>query len=169
MVENILSNIICHEFDKKVGKCQGQHNFIFSKSKEQHAFMKAMHVGFDMNPSGEDQYEVVHMYLYAPMNYVYVAIQTERITENGTREVGQMQILSYHDSCWRSAVDNFVFKNRQRLCVLKSNHRLDDWYDVLTLTEQEELFLDKLEQSRRNSVTLDMPNPFDERGIWVGK
>jgi hypothetical protein len=98
-----------------------------------------------------------------------VAIQTERITEKGDREVGPMQILSYHDSGWRSAVDDFVFKNRQRLCVLKSNHWISDWYDVLTLTEQEELFLGTMEQSRRNSETLDMPNPFDARGIWVGK
>jgi len=158
MTEYILSSIICHEFEKVVGKCQ------VSKQGT-----KMMHIGFDLNPNGNDQYEVQHMYIYAPGNYVYVAVQQERIDETGKRIVGDMKILSYHDSCWRDEIQSFIFKNRKELAVLKSFGSIFDWYDILDITEEEAEYLYRLNSSRHDynnrDKKLDVPNPFDKRGI----
>jgi len=162
MIEYILSDIICREFEKIGGK--GQRN---EKSP------KMMHVGFDFNTKDEDQYEVHHMYIYAPDNYVYVAVQEERIDENGKRIVGEMKILSYHDSCWRDAIRDFIFANRNNICVLKGIDTFFDWYDVLDIRLEEAEYLSDLNSFRHDCDNKDKeytePNPFDERGIWAGK
>lgn len=161
MIEYMLSSIIEKTFEDAVGKGQGETR-------------KALHVGFDLNPSGEgenrDQYSVDHMYVYAPMNYVYVAVQNERIDADGNRHVGPMVILSYHDSCWRDAIQQYIFKNRDRLSVFRSFGHLFDWYDVLDLTPDEVDYLYAAECWRRdhwkNEEPFAVPNPFDKRGIW---
>lgn len=161
MVEWMLANIICSEFDKVVGKGCGESG-------------KAMHIGFGTRCRNEtDQYQVWHLYLHAPSNYVYVALQEERIDSKGRRHVGKMTILSYHDSCWRDAVEQFIFKNRSDLNVFRSFDRLFEWYDVLTLSEDEKNYLRRLENFKMSYPTPkgDFPelNPFDQRGLWAGK
>lgn len=160
MVEYMLSNVICHEFEKVVGKGQ-------------HETGKAMHVGFHLHPKNKDQYRVVHVYLYAPGNYVYVATQTERINAKSQRVVGKMELVCYHDSCWRDSVQQFVFKNRDELATMTSLGSLSDWYDVLTFTEDEKTFLRKIENWKHSfpypKGDFEEPNPFDRRGIWAGK
>lgn len=162
MVEWMLSDVIGQEFAKSVGKGQ-------------HETGKAMHVGFRVTPTVEsDQYETIHMYLYAPLNYVYVAIQTERIDGYGDRRIGDMEILACHDSCWWSAVQDFVFKNRDRLNGF-SGFKLDTWFDVIELNQQEKDFLQELEHWKYDGNTAKKPfpnhanNPFNNRGIWAGK
>ena len=122
MIEWMLNEVICSEFDKVVGKGQ-------------HESGKAMHLGFSMCYKNTDQYDVRHMYIFAPANYVYVAIQQERIDNKGKRHVGPMEILSYHDSCWTDAIQTFIFKNRDKLNGF-SPFALFKWYDVVTLTER---------------------------------
>lgn len=162
MIEYILSDIICREFEKIGGK--GQRN---EKSP------KMMHVGFDFHPNGEDQYEVHHMYIYAPGNYVYVAVQEERIEAEGKRIVGKMKILSYHDSCWRDAIRDFIFANRHNICTLKGIDNIFDWYDFLDIRREEEEYLSDLTSFQRdwNNKGKEYTefNPFDYRGIWVDK
>jgi hypothetical protein len=165
MVEWMLSNIICSEFEKAVGKRQA-------------VSRKAMHIGFSMRPSkSSDQYHVVHMYIFAPMNYAYVATQSERITDEGDRVVGPMELLSYHDSCWRDAVQSFIFEHRGDLNTFNS-FKLLEWHDVITLTSGEIEYLDQAERWRRDHFarrdgkkeeTCPLANPFDSRGIWAGK
>ena len=164
MVEWMLSNVICHEFERVVGKSQGKTG-------------KTMHIGFGMRPSRlckDDQYHVVHMYLFAPMNYVYVATQTERITASGKRVVGPMRILTYHDSCWTSAVQDFIFEHRGDVNVFRS-FKLLEWYDIIELTEVERKYLSDAYGWRQDSPSrgkredCPLPNPFDNRGIWAGK
>lgn len=159
MVEYMLSSVICHEFEKVVGKSHSEDG-------------KAMHIAFHLHPENGDQYCVIHMYLYAPGNYVYVAIQGERIDDRGRRSVGKMKILCYHDSCWRDAVQRFVFDNRQRLYRMNSFTNLSDWYDVLTLTGDEKVFLRLLdnfntEHGRKKDDVFSLGCPFDKRGIWA--
>jgi hypothetical protein len=160
MVEWMLADVIVQEFERSAGK-------------DQYEGRKALHVGFGMNPEKEsDQYEVCHMYVYAPHNYVYVALQTERITAGGKRVVGPMKILSCHDSCWRDSIQTFIFKNRDRLSTF-SGFKLFQWFDEITLSEDEREYLWRLESYSRSfplpKEEYSEPNPFDKRGNWAGK
>ena len=161
MIEWMLAEVIGKEFELNVGKNQSRTG-------------SALHVGFGMNcGNATDQYEVVHMYIYAPHNYVYVAIQQERIDAGGKRHVGPMEILSYHDSCWQDAIKDWIFKNRATINGFRS-FKLFDWRNVIELTEDEQKYLneaDRWRQNRRRGKDEVCPinNPFDERGIWVGK
>lgn len=172
-MESMLSYVIEDAFGKEVGKHNG-------KGENYGQNPKALHVGFHMNvykegvrEKNQDQYRVTHMYLYGPMNYVYVVIQEERIDRFGDRHVGKMELLCYHDSCWRDAIRNFIFKNRgdiSSFCSLKS---ISGWRDVIELTSDEIMYLSELEGHHYNSATRDKPfdkkNPFDDRGVWAKK
>ena len=158
MVEWMLSNIICHEFEKVVGKSQ-------------HTGHRAFHIGFGVGcGNSTDQYRVVHMYVFAPGNYAYVAIQEEWVDEAGDSHLGNMEILSYHDSCWRDAIQNFIFKRRGDLNLFRSFGSMSDWYDIVTLDKEEMDYLDRAERWRRdhwkNNETFPDNNPFDKRRIW---
>lgn len=166
MVEWMLANVICHEFEKAV-------------KKHQYESRKAMHVGFHLSVGNStDQYRVAHMYIYGPANYVYVAVQKERIDRAGKRHVEPMELLCYHDSCWRDSVNEFIFKNREQLSTFQSMLTLFDWYDVLTLSVEERDYLARLVQKRdawndedRLKVVEEglKVNPFDERTVWKKK
>lgn len=161
MIEYMLANVICHEFEQEV-------------HKDQYDSGKALHVGFNMSTSKtDDQYLVVHMYIFAPVNYVYVAIQSERIDKDGKRSIGPMQILSYHDSCWVSSVQEFICKNSNELNGF-SSFALLKWNDIIDLTPEEIAYLSDAYQWRRGEIGnggKDCPivNPFDRRGIWAGR
>lgn len=157
MIETMLSHVIEDAFEKQVGK--GQHDT-----------GKALHIGFHKHTDGGDQYHVVHMYLFAPDNYVYVAFQDEFIGPKGKRRVGKMEIACCHDSCWRSSIQDFLFKNRLELSTFAAFKRLTDWYDILTFSKDEMDFLRHLrnwkQSGKSDTVKFEVPNPFDKRGIW---
>ena len=165
MIEYMLADVICDAFEKKVGKTC-------------HESGKALHVGFDMRRGNmTDQYRVCHMYLHAPGNYVHVAIQEERIDKNSKRHVKPMELLCYHDSCWRDAVQTFIFKNRAEISMFKSLGSLFDWCDVLTLSQSEMDYRHQLvrlrdawgvhrEAERKQIAEKLKVNPFDERSLW---
>ncbi len=111
------------------------------------------------------------MYIYAPHNYVYVAVQQERIDASGKRHVGAMEILSYHDSCWRDAIDTWIFMHRATINGFRS-FKLFDWRNVIELTEDERKYLNEADSWRQNrrkdkDEVCTINNPFDERGIWT--
>lgn len=163
MVEWMLADVICQEFEKSVGK-------------HQHESGKAMHVGFNLSVrNSTNQYRVAHMYIYGPDNYVYVAVQKERIDRAGKRQNMPMELMCYHDSCWRNSVQKFVFDNRDELNGFHSLLKLFDWYDVLTLSVEERDYLARLVQKRdawndedRLKVVEEglKVNPFDARTVW---
>ena len=165
MITYMLSDIICHEFEKVAGKTQYKTG-------------KGMHVGFGMRTGdSKDQYRVCHMYIFAPCNYVHVAVQTETIDEEGVRHVEPMEHLCYHDSCWRDAAQNFIFKHRDDMNVFRSFDHLFDWYDVITLTKAEVEYLELLDRARHTvnfgtenekKILADAlkANPFNKRSLW---
>ena len=158
MTEYLLADIICQEFIKVV-------------DKGQHKTGKAMHIGFGFSTENEDQYRVAHLYIFAPMNYVYVAVQEERIDAAGKRHAEKMKLLCYHDSCWRNSIQEFIFKSRMELNVFKSFKHLCAWYDILELSNGEISFLDLLDKAKcsfqNKSITVDhTKNPFNTRSLW---
>ena len=165
MTEWMLANVIDHEFDKVVGKTQYETG-------------KAMHIGFGLSTGNtSDQYRVCHMYIFAPCNYVHVAIQEERIDRNGKRHVEPMEHLCYHDSCWRDSIQQFIFKRRGELGVFRSFDSLFDWYDVLTLSPEEREYLHLMDvlrgcgtwdEERKKAIAEKLKvNPFDNRSCWA--
>jgi len=165
MIESVLGKMICIEFEKAVGKAQD-------------ASGKAMHMSFNLNPENGDEYRIMHMYVYSPDNYVYVAIQGERIDDRGRHEIGKMKIISYHDSCWKDAIQRFVFENRKVINTLTSRNSLSEWYDIISLTKEEKKYLYELNEwnihlferlhFNKHGKPFNEPNPFDKRGIWMG-
>ena len=154
MVEWMLGDVVCQEFEKVAGRHQSETG-------------KAMHVGFVMTVSGcSDQYRTRHMYLYAPGNYVYVALQEERVDRRGDRKVGPMELVCYHDSCWRDSVKKFLFDNRGELNGFSSFGHMFEWYDALVLSEDERKYLRTLDEARREDGAVAVLNPFDKRSIW---
>lgn len=164
MIEHMLSSIIQDTFEKYVGKGQG-------------TIGKALHVGFRIN-TGEttDQYKICHMYIFAPMNYVHVAVQEEIIDANGARHVRPMKHLCYHDSCWRDAIQSFIFENRNDLNGFQSLQKLLDWYDVVVLSKEEKEYL-HLMDAKKTILSFNKAdnkkaeeklknNPFDKRSVW---
>jgi hypothetical protein len=158
MLQFMLANVICHEFDRVAGQNQGKTG-------------KAMHIGFGMRCGHTtDQYNVIHMYIHAPQNYASVAVQQERIDEAGCRHVGPMEIISYHDSCWRDAIQSWICQHAEELNVFKP-YKLFDWNDVIELTAEEQKYLESANNWRRDMWKDNQPftqrNPFDNRGIWA--
>lgn len=169
MITTMLSDIICYEFETHVGRWQSQNGE-----------KKCFHIGFGVNPG----FQVVHMYIFAPKNYVYVATQLERRDEDGRTHMGEMKICSYHDSCWADAISSFISKNQNsltRFIGFKSLTRfiglkLLDWYDVLTLSDEEIHTLELLERIKYKNGAYDIlsedevrhvhqSNPFNNRLI----
>lgn len=165
MVDWMLANVICNEFEKVVGKFQ-------------HNNRKAMHIGFGMTHGNtNNQYRVCHMYIHGPCNYVHVVTQIETIDDAGKRHVEPMNHLCCHDSCWRDSVQQFIYKNRDELNVFRSFDHLLGWYDVMTLSEDETKYLELLDRNHHVShFGADQEkakmnerlkvNPFDKRGCW---
>jgi len=179
MIQWILKNIICHEFETRVGKGH--------RMKDGHDYKKdpvpAMHLVWEISPyceeeqdaEGEQQYQYkrVHMLICGPNNYVYVTTQVETIDMDGEQSFEPMEIIGYHDSCWRDSVDRFIRDNRHKLMQLRCSGSLFGWHDVYDLTPEEVEYLGKVEQWRRNKWGKDevLPpelvssNPIQKR--WV--
>jgi len=154
MVQNMLAKIIAQEFDSLVGKFQ-------------HQTGKAMHIGFRMDP-GRDRLHVIHMYLYAPLNYVYVLTQSERVEQaTGKRTMGDMEVLCYHDLIFPGAVKEFICDNNE---AFESFESFDPgkWRDVIVLTEEERDYITRMDQDRKGIRIAPLPaNPFNKRGEQV--
>lgn len=165
MVEYMLAEVIQYAFNKQVGI-------------QQHDSRKALHVGFRMHTGDStDQYRIVHLYVFAPHNYVHVAVQEETIDEAGARSVKPMKHLCYHDSCWRDSIQSYIFENRDELGGFQSLLNLSDWYDVLTLFPGEVEYLHQLDRENhiksfgtandKKDVAEKLKfNPFDARTVW---
>ena len=170
MLQWMLKNIITRTFEKEVGKWQRRYH---DEKDKRHA----MHVGWSFyrgyNEDGSTkgyEYKTIHMIIFAPCNYVYVAIMPDEIMPDGEQKLGVLEIISYHDSCWRDGIDRFIFDNEKKLNGFRSE-KLFDWYDIIELTEAEADYLSEVEVWRRNRWNKDdkMPqelidkNPFVER------
>lgn len=172
MIPWILSNIVCHEFDVRVGKGH------LMKSGNKTETFPTMHIGWSMSVHSEEeqkyQYKTVHMLICGPMNYVHVVTQVETIDMDGVQRFEPMESLSYHDSCWRDAIQRFIFKNRDQLSQARSSENLMGWWDQYELTRDEVDYLGKVRDWRTGmgwTPESEMPQELVEENIiqkrWV--
>jgi len=169
MIHSILENIITHTFDEEIKK---GHRFDDPELKKT---TPSMLLNFHLFPNYDThQYHFVHIIICGPCNYVYVARQDVLIDKNSKTEIRSLEILGYHDSCWRDGINRFLFDNRSNLCGLRGEN-LSDWYAQIELSKAEVDYLSEVEDWRRNSMgkeekmskELIEKNPFNKR--WKKK
>lgn len=140
---NVVENIICSEFDKRIKRGQFHE-----------AVPKAMKVEFQISLDYdlEDGYRTLSLLIYAPHNYVgvfvkedWTVIPVDELEESdGDTDIkvgcdyrqGETgwRLVCYHDSCWRSdGVHNILRLHHDRINGLKY---MDTWYETIELTKK---------------------------------
>jgi hypothetical protein len=161
-------------FERAVGKWQS-HNDEFVEgeivTKTPHL---GLHVGLSMMTSEDhevgNQYHTCHVFIYAPCNYVYVASQDRRIDDKGEAHTKPMDILSYHDSCWRDAMRTLLFEVRNDVTGWQSFKVLGNM-DVVEISKEQREYLHTLENFRRNNHKeyAEGARPSDENPFHMGE
>lgn len=137
---NILSSIICSEFENKVGRWQ---------CKNVTPFAMKVSLRLSVDYSIEEGYRNLHILIYGPMNYVgvyikedWTVIPVDEIEDEDSLKPGcdyrkgetGWKVISYHDSCWRTdGVDRILHLHRDRISGIDS---LSYWYKVSEITPE---------------------------------
>jgi hypothetical protein len=125
-MHSLLATMICALFDKECGK--------FQVRQEE---PKALKISFSVHPDydKEEGYRQLDLVVYGPMNYVEVWVRRrwavipledlEYDEETGESEIkegrgyqtgaSEWERICYHDSCWRTAISDLLFKNQEEL------------------------------------------------------
>jgi hypothetical protein len=142
MLTNIISDIICEEYEKNFRR----------KRHESEGIHAGMMIQFRSDPpTGHDDsiYHHTDLLLYTRTNYVGV-YSRERWNPHTRNVAGESpwQVHCYHDSCWRSdGVGSFIFQNRDRLHGLDTFCR---WYLTMPVNEEFEALLKSIRDERYN-------------------
>lgn len=157
MLQRILSSIICDTFERQVGRWQGK-----NKTRKAMKIRFRLSVDFDT----EDGYRWLDLIIYGPHNYVYVFTQeswnlyhledVESYTGDQSivfkpgkgYEMGKtaLKLHSFHDSCWRDAVNRIIKDYENRLKGLDS---IGPWFEVIEVMQDMEKEFSDIERSRR--------------------
>lgn len=138
MYSQMLTDVIGLTFKEKVGK-----------GNTEKALKISMHTKVDHDK--EDGYRYLDLVVYGPCNYVGVYIRERwcvipledlEDTDDGDTEVkpgkdyneGQSEWtkICYHDSGWRSAISDLLFKKRDDIRSFAGN----DFYEVIDVPEE---------------------------------
>jgi hypothetical protein len=142
-VINLLASVICTTFEKTCGKWQ-------CKKPEPKAFVIRFSVGVDHEK--EEGYRHKDIALYAECNYVSVFVRDrwnvipvedleyDEETDDTYVKKGkdynngqsEWKLLISHDSCWRSAVEEFIRENSTKLNTFDSR---GDFYEIIPSAE----------------------------------
>lgn len=142
MYESMLARVICEEFEKNPGKDQAP---IFGEKPGE---PKALLIGFRrrIDHDKEDGYRYLDLLLFAPTNYVQVWTRSRANTislEDMEEDDGEMvpkdgkdyestktewEMHSDHDSCWRDAVGQVLWDNRESIAGFDS---INGWAKVI--------------------------------------
>lgn len=161
MFENIVSNIICSEFEHKFGRSHKRaegDNYMSDRSN-------AMQVTFHLSPDYkvEDGYRHLTLLIFGGgSNYysVYGKIDwnvirnewsdgeyLEEGKEYVTGDTGWL-LLARHDSCWREGVERTLWEFRDRISHIDSLFSNEGWYQKVAISEDT---AEALEQIRRDT------------------
>jgi hypothetical protein len=155
----MLHWVIAEYFEKAVGKGQAMKDEGKAVAEaEGIPFIGAdhlgLHIGFSVwekeDHKEENQYHSHHMFIYAPMNYVYVAVQERWVDVKGAVFTNPMDIISYHDSCWRDAISTFIWSHREDLSGFQAFELLG-CFDVVEISDEQRKYLSAMENFRQNN------------------
>ena len=151
--KSILADIICTEFNNKVGR-----------HSPDVAFVMTMRTTLDYDK--EDGYRYVDLLIRCPQNYTQVwsrdrssIIQLEDMDYDadgdGTpkpgksyvKTAGDWKILADHDSCWREGVADFLGEYQNKVSVLDSSAD-PSWFKVVPVATYKVDF-DRLKRTLR--------------------
>jgi hypothetical protein len=139
---NTVANIICGIFKNLVGKYQGE---IGSDGKPTEK--KALLVRFEA-PG------LMDMLIHAPYNSVGVYTRKVKLSP-GSEIFSKWELISFHDSCWRSdGVEQILFVNRENfylesICSLSRKHKeVADGIYIINLSNEEINKLRDIERKR---------------------
>jgi hypothetical protein len=149
MFENIVGNIIYSEFEHKFGRSRPE-------AKTNSEIDKAMQVKFSLYPdySKEYGYRYLTILLFGGgLNYIGVygkldwnVVSKDDIEDDDNLKEGKHYqegktpwvLLGYHDSCWRSCVDDTIHKYRDRICTIDTLFNGENgWYKSVTITDEQ--------------------------------
>jgi hypothetical protein len=143
----LLADIICQTFTEQCGKFQ---------CKKPEAEQKAMVVGFSIpiDYDKEQGYRHLDVAIYGPMNYVgvwtrerWTVIPLEDLEDDGEGDTcvkkgkdynkgqSEWKQVCYHDSGWRSVVQDIIFQNRDKLGTFDGTCKFYTLIDPKTLPE----------------------------------
>lgn len=147
-MKNIVSNIICSEFENNVGRWQNKNEKMF-----------AMKMTFRLNNDWdiEEGYRHLQVLIFGPMNYIgvfvkedWTVIPVDELDDDGDClkkgceyriDETDWKMISYHDSCWRSdGVDRILSIQEDRLNGLDFSAH---WYEKVEISGP---LLEQLEQ-----------------------
>jgi hypothetical protein len=159
MFSYIVGNIICSEFEHTFGGSRPD-------AKTNSEIHRAMQVRFSLNPdyTKEDGYRHLTVLLYGGgSNYIAVygkldwnviPVEYDGKTKEYTEGNTDWVLLGYHDSCWRSAVTDLLWKYRERIATIDSLFNgPTGWYKTINLTEEERKRLHEIRTDRDKSFS----------------
>jgi hypothetical protein len=120
MIEYCLAGIICAQY-KQIAEEWNSAKFN----------SKALRVNFRLH-GGDSHYITMSLLIFGEMNYIGVWVQfiTSPAVEGMEGTVTDCACLSYHDSCWRDAVKDVIFKHRKVICYVDDLFQ-DTWYKMV--------------------------------------
>ena len=137
-MHDIVADIISQTFSKTPGKNQ-------AKSGTPKAFVVSLSTRLDY--STEEGYRYLDLVLYAPYNYVQVwvrrrwtVVAIDDLNDDGeglkpgkdyTEGASEWTCIGDHDSGWREAVRDILYKNRTDISGLSSGSAFGEWYSVV--------------------------------------
>lgn len=134
MYSNILSDIICQQYEESIEKNrQGLNN-------------KALLISFSINvfknpPTvlkniKDERYPSYDLLIFGESNYIGVYLKDSMLHPE---EKSQWYCLAYHDSCWRSdGVNNFLWRAEKYINIIRN---YDHWFKVIKFTASEKQIL----------------------------
>ena len=145
MLHSMIHWVVAQQFEDIVGKAQ---------SGKEYPHHLGLHVGVEVMSTEDydkgNQYHSKHLFIYAPMNYVYVMCQERWVDAAGEVHTKPMDVLCYHDSCWRDALSTFFWEHRDVASGWRSFEILGN-FDVVQISDEQREFCRSLENFRRDN------------------
>lgn len=120
MLSYLLRTIICQTFENNVGNWQSN-----TKTKP-----TAMLLSFSLGQDKNDDFITKELALYGHQNYVQVWERTIANMYRTDAVVSDWKMIMDHDSEWKTAIGDWLFKNRDDLSTFGHNC-MKNWYKVI--------------------------------------
>jgi hypothetical protein len=179
MFENIVSNIICTEYDKVLGRKAFQNKLWGTDPARAMVIKFSLSLNYDV----EEGYRHLTLVLYG-FGYKYIGvfaqidwnvIRNEWSKDGTTLKKGKSYIkgetpwvlCAYHDSCWRDGVNNLLWNMQERINSIDYLFTSDGWYTIKVLDDSDKAALSEAkkvwEEREKNVGVQDLEFQFEAK------